>query len=69
MRTLKNGKAEGRDKIMGEMIKGGGDQEGDWIRGLCNMAFERCCARRLEVCQQVGCVDQILTLKQMSEKA
>ena len=40
MRTLKNGKAEGRDKIMGEMIKGGGDQEGDWIRGLCNMAFE-----------------------------
>ena len=37
---LKNGKAAGKDKITGEMIKGGGDRVVDWIWRLCNMAFE-----------------------------
>ena len=33
-------KAEGKDEVMGEMIKGGGDRVVDWIRSLCNTAFE-----------------------------
>ena len=37
---LKNGKATVRDKITGEMIKGGGERVVDWIWRLCNMAFE-----------------------------
>ena len=31
IRKLKNGKAAGKDKITGEMIKGGGDRVVDWI--------------------------------------
>ena len=31
--------AAGKDKITGEMIKGG-DNKVDWIRSLCNTAFE-----------------------------
>ena len=38
---LKNGKATGKDKITGEMIKGRGDRLVEWIWRLCNMAFER----------------------------
>ena len=37
---LKNGKAKGGDEITGEIIKGGGDKVVDWIRRLCNMAFD-----------------------------
>ena len=37
---VKNGKATGKDEIKGEIIKGGGDRVVDWIRRLCNMAFE-----------------------------
>ena len=37
---LKNRKFSGKDKITGEMIKGGGDRVMDWIWRLCNMAFE-----------------------------
>ena len=37
---FKNGKAKGKDKIKGEMIKGGGDMVVDWFLRLCNMAFE-----------------------------
>ena len=37
---FKNGKAAGKDKIKGEMIKGGGDSVVDWIWRLCNIAFE-----------------------------
>ena len=37
---LKNGKAVGKDKITGEIIKGGGDRVADWIWRLCNMVFE-----------------------------
>ena len=38
--TLRNGKAAGKDEVIGEMIKGGGNRMVDWIRRLCNMAFE-----------------------------
>ena len=31
MGKLKNGKATGKNVITGEIIKGGGDQEVDWI--------------------------------------
>ena len=37
---LKNGKAEGKDQITGEIIKGGGDKMVDWIWRSCNTAFE-----------------------------
>ena len=37
---IKNGKASGKDEITGEIIKGGGDREVDWIWRLCNMPFE-----------------------------
>ena len=37
---LKNGKAAGKGEVTGEMIKGGGDRVVDWIRRLCNTAFE-----------------------------
>ena len=37
---LKNSKVAGKDEITGEIIKGGGDREVDWIWRLCNMAFE-----------------------------
>ena len=37
---VKNGKADGKDVITGEMIKGGGDMVVDWIWRLCNMVFE-----------------------------
>ena len=40
MGMLKNGKAAGKDKITGEMIKSGDDRVNDWIWSLCNMAFE-----------------------------
>ena len=40
---LKNVKAAGK-KIIGKMIKGGGERAVDWIWKLCNMAFEWCCA-------------------------
>ena len=40
VRKLKNRKAAGKDEVMGEMIKGGGDSLVDWIWRLCNMAFE-----------------------------
>ena len=40
LRKLKNGKASDRDEITREMIKGGGDREVDWVRRLCNIAFE-----------------------------
>ena len=36
---VKNGKAAGKNKITGEMIKGG-DRVVDWIWRLCNRAFE-----------------------------
>ena len=39
---LKNGKAKGRDEIIGDMIKGGGDRVVDWIWRLCNKAFVNC---------------------------
>ena len=38
---LKNRKEAGKDEIIGERIKGGGDRVVDWIWRLCNMAFER----------------------------
>ena len=37
---LKNGKAAGKDKVTGEMIKGGGNRVVDWIWRLCSMVFE-----------------------------
>ena len=37
---LKNGKAAGKDEIIGEIIKGGYDRVMGWIWRLCNMAFE-----------------------------
>ena len=37
---LKNGKAVGKDKVIREMIKGGGDKVVDWIWRLYNIAFE-----------------------------
>ena len=37
---LKNGKAAGKDEILGEMIKGGGDIVVDLIWRLYKMAFE-----------------------------
>ena len=40
VRKLKNGKAGGKDEIIGEIIKGGDDRVEDWIWTLCNMAFE-----------------------------
>ena len=40
MGKLKNGKAAGKDEIIGEMMKGGGDRVLDWIWRLCNMAIE-----------------------------
>ena len=38
----------GKDKVMGEIEKGGGDRVLDWIWRLCNIAFKSC-TRRLEV--------------------
>ena len=35
-----NGKAAGKDKVTGEIIKGGGDNVMDWIWRLCNMILE-----------------------------
>ena len=40
MGKLKNGKAVGKDEIIGEMIKGGSNRVMDWIWKLCSMAFE-----------------------------
>ena len=40
MGKLKNGKVAGKDEVTREMIKGGGNRVLDWIRRLCNMAFE-----------------------------
>ena len=37
---LKNGKAAGKDEIIGERIKCGDDRMVDWIWRLCNMVFE-----------------------------
>ena len=37
---LKRGKAEGKDEVTGEMIKGGSDRMMNWIWRLCNMALE-----------------------------
>ena len=37
---LKNGKAAGKDKVTGEMIKGEGNKVVEWIWRLCNMVFE-----------------------------
>ena len=37
---LKNGKVIGKDKITGEITKGGGERVVDWIWRLYNMAFE-----------------------------
>ena len=36
---LMNGNASGKDEIIREMIKGGGDMVAEWIWRLCNMAF------------------------------
>ena len=41
-------KATGKDKVMGEIEKGGGDRVLDWIWRLCNIAFKSCTGR-LEV--------------------
>ena len=38
--SLKNGKAAGKDKFVGEMIKGRCNRVLDWIWSLCNMAVE-----------------------------
>ena len=40
VRKLKNGKVAGKDEMIGEIIKGGGDRVVDWIWRLCDMAFE-----------------------------
>ena len=40
MGKFKNGKAAGKDEIIEEMLKGGGNMVVDWIWSLCNMAFE-----------------------------
>ena len=40
MSKFMNGKAVGKDKITGEMVKGGGNRMVDCIWWLCNMAFE-----------------------------
>ena len=40
MGKLKNGKAASKDKVTGEMMKGGGNMVVDWIWRMCNMAFE-----------------------------
>ena len=40
MRKLKNGKAAGKDEVVREMIKGGGNMLVDCIWRLCNMAFD-----------------------------
>ena len=37
---LKNGKAAGKDEVIREMRKGGGDRVVDWIWRLCNMALK-----------------------------
>ena len=37
---LKKGNSAGKDKITGDMIKGGGDRVVDFIWRLCDMAFE-----------------------------
>ena len=37
---LKNGKAAGKDKVTGEVVKCGGNRVVDWIWRLFNMAFE-----------------------------
>ena len=37
---LKNGKAEDKDDVTREMVKGGGDMVVDWIWMLCTMAFD-----------------------------
>ena len=34
---LKNGKTANKDKVTGEMVKGGGDMGLDWIWRLCSM--------------------------------
>ena len=39
-RELSEVDAAGKDEIIGEMIKIGGDRVVDWIWRLCNMAFE-----------------------------
>ena len=41
MGKVKSGKAAGRDKVTGEMIKGWGELVITWISKLCNVAFER----------------------------
>ena len=40
MGKLKNGKAAGKDEIIKEKVKDGGNRVVDWIWRLCNMAFE-----------------------------
>ena len=40
MGKLKNGKATGKDEVIGEMIKGGDDRVVDWISRLRNMVFK-----------------------------
>ena len=40
MGKSKNGKAAGKDEVIGEMIIGGGSKVVGWIWRLCNMAFE-----------------------------
>ena len=48
---LKNGKPAGKYEITGELIKGGGDRVVDWIRRVCNIAFESGVAPGdLEIC-------------------
>ena len=37
---LKNGKAVGKYKFTGDMVKDRGDMVIDWIGRMCNMAFE-----------------------------
>ena len=40
VKKRKNGKAAGKDEVIEEMVKSGGDVVVDWIWKLCNMAFE-----------------------------
>ena len=41
MRNLKKRKAEGKDEVTGEMVKGEGDMLRNWTWRLCSMTFKR----------------------------
>ena len=40
VKKLKNGKGAGKNEVIEELVKGGGDVMVYWIWNLCNMSFE-----------------------------